>query len=599
MKLLLAAINARYVHTNPAIRSLRQTLKSKQNDFGGSWGIQCKEFSINEQPERIAAAIYEEKPDFIGFSCYIWNIIMVLSLVRRLKLVLPETRFILGGPEVSYDSAAILKNNPQADAIIVGEGELILPELLQAWRMGLDPENIPGVLWRHKDKIVSNSREALLPELNHLPNPYSEPEDLRGKLVYVETTRGCPFHCSFCISSALKGVRYLESSKFRAILRNILQYGARTVKFVDRTFNVRKAHAFAILDIFKEEAAKYAGAGQDVPRAHCEMAGELLDEDWLDYLAAYPKGMLQLEIGVQSTFQPTLEAIARRQNFEDWQEKIRKIQHEDNIPVHLDLIAGLPEEGPAEFKKSFNDVYKVRPDRLQLGFLKVLKGSALESQSIEYGITYLPDPPYTVLQTKCLSHQEILELTRIEELLEKYYNSAIFSYSLKYAESFFPDAFTFYQKFAAFWHKGKWFSQAWKPKALFEKLCLFVKNILGSTPSKEESRRFGFFLETLKFDYYLLDRPGNIPDFLGKNLLEPKGYQTAKEQRRNRTLWEDRIPESKSMDKRQWERATAIDYFHVDMSNLNKAKDGLPQEAQGGWYLFYYGKDKKFFKCAN
>ncbi len=607
MKLLLIAINARYVHTNLAIRSLSSVLKSWQNSMGDQFEIQCKEFTINEHMEKIAALIYEEKPNFIGFSCYIWNIVMVLALVRRLKIVLPETRFFLGGPEVSFDPVDILQDNPPVDAVITGEGEFILPELLKSWMAAKDPQDVPGLVWRKEEKIVTNALAMKYPDLNQLPNPYAKPEDLSGRLVYVETTRGCPFNCSFCISSTHKGVRYLDPDRFREVLQNVLQYGARTVKFVDRTFNVRRSHALEILNIFKEEAVKFSD--EEIPRAHCEMAGELLDEEWLEYLKAYPKGMLQLEIGVQSTYQPTLEAIARKQNFDEWREKVRIIQHDYNIPVHLDLIAGLPKEGLAEFKNSFNAVYGLQPDCLQLGFLKVLKGSEIWVNREEYGIKYLPDPPYTVLETKCLNHRDILELAKIEDLLEKYYNSGIFSFSLRLAESMFADPFVFYQEFASFWQEKNWFNQAWKQKSLFEKLWLFIVSKMDDPVLNE--RQLMFMREALKFDYYLLERPGNIPDFLLGSSQSGTGNKDwdindDKDRYRRNEIWEDLIPESRTMDKRQWARATAIDYFEIDIPRyiaqgkeyLVKKDDPL-ERFQGGWYLFYYGKKKKFFKCES
>lgn len=603
MKVLLIAINARFVHTNLAIRSLSSALKAWQNDEDHQLDIQCKEFTINEQIEKIAALIYEGKPDFVGFSCYIWNISIVLSLVRRLKIVLPKSRFFLGGPEVSFDSADILENHRQVDAVIAGEGEIILPALLKCWMADADPQNVPGVVWRQKERIVKNTASVQYPELNEQPNPYAETEDLRGRLAYVETTRGCPFNCSFCISSTFKGVRYLQPEKFREALQNIFRYGARTVKFVDRTFNVRKSHALAILDIFKEEAIKYAD--EELPRAHCEMAGELLDDKWLEYLKDYPKGMLQLEIGVQSTYQPTLEAIERRQNFGDWKEKIRIIQHDYNIPVHLDLIAGLPGEGLAEFRNSFNDVYDLRPNCLQLGFLKVLKGSNIWKDREKYGIKYLPDPPYTVLETKCLSHQEILELSRIEDLLDKYYNSGIFPHSLILAESIFADPFIFYREFASFWQEQNWFNQAWKQKALFEKIWQFMVSRLHSQRPGFNKEKITFMQEALKFDYYLLERPGDIPEFLLRNSQssETYRYQIDKDKYRRSDIWEELIPESKQMDKRQWARATAMEYFAIDIPRYTSQREELfakrnehLESFQGGWYLFYYGQKKKFFK---
>ena len=291
------AINAKYVQTNLALRYLREDIKNEFPD------TVLKEATINEPVSRIAGEIFEAKADVIGFSCYIWNLSEIFKIIRQLRLVLPKVRLVLGGPEVTFETQELMDKNPELDAVVQGEGEGAFLELLRAWKVGRDPEMVSGVVWRDQDKIISNPQRIPLRDLAQLPDPYVLEEKLDNRLVYVETTRGCPFSCQYCLSSVASGVRFLEPEHFRRIFIKLLNYGARTIKFVDRTFNGRKEHAFRILDIVREEAEN-ADSPQGL-RIHCEMAGDLLDEEWLSYLRNYPQGLLQLEIGVQSTYQPT------------------------------------------------------------------------------------------------------------------------------------------------------------------------------------------------------------------------------------------------------------------------------------------------------
>lgn len=631
MRILLVALNARYVHTNLAIRYLREALKEEGRE---DWNIRTREFSINEQLDNIAAEIYEEKPDIIGFSCYIWNITQILALTKHLRLVLPQTFILVGGPEVSYDPEDLLSRNPYIDAVILGEGECSLPSLVNALSSGNLPWEVGSLAWRlgkgadkviikeeiaslgFKGRIISNKEDLIiineitseLPNLNILPNPYAEEEVLDGRLAYVETTRGCPYNCKFCISSTFRGVRFLEPERFRLILRNLFQYGAGTIKFVDRTFNANKKHAFKILTIFKEEAERYniLKSNKNL-RAHCEMAGELLDEEWVQFLRQYPEGLIQLEIGVQSTHQPTLEAINRPQSFASWKEKVHYLQYTCNIPIHLDLIAGLPNEGWSEFSRSFDEVYEVRPDNLQLGFLKVLKGSEIWKKSEELGLVYSPDPPYTVLKTDVLGHDEILALKRIEDVLGKYYNSGKFKYILEYVLSTYESAFTFYHSFSEYWNSQDWFRREWSRKDLFNNLWEFLSLLTEKVPSQYNSSKAwetrnsltSVWKEALRFDYFLNARPGQVPEFLLSDYTQENKINANKVMDitliRNDAIWQDLIPESKLMDRRQWARATAVEQFAFDVPKYSLKESQIPNK-QEVWYLFYYtGNTIQFF----
>jgi len=619
VRILLVALNARYVHTNLAVRYLRGGFEKKA--LKGT-EVHVREFSINDRLEYIAGEIFEEKPDIIGFSCYIWNMSQMIVLLRNLRLVLPQSFLVAGGPEVSFDPEDLLIRVPQLDGVIIGEGEKVFPDLIEnlfrgkfpfqvrnlVWRfravsargnlvMDLIPERFPGKVRKDgTDIIVSNQIESELPDLNDLPNPYSQPENFHGRLVYAETSRGCPFHCEFCISSTIRGIRYLEPEKFRYILRQLLLSGARTVKFVDRTFNVSKDHGFAILNIFREEVLKARKEGilqpEEVPRAHCEIAGEFLNEEWISFLGNFPQGMIQVEIGVQSTYPPALRTVKRPQRFAAWKEQARILQHRFGIPVHLDLIAGLPGEGLREFRNSFNDVIEVQPDNLQLGFLKVLKGSGVREKSSDFGLVYSPDPPYSILRTKELAYSEVLDLKKLEEMLERYYNSGKFHYSMKYVLQSVISPFDFFHSLADFWKEKGWFGLEWNTKALFSNLWEFLteKDNKAEGIRKYLAGKEKIWKEILRFDYFLLERPGQVPLFLQGN-RSGKEWDPVRETIRSHPNWKLVIPDAKELDRRQWSRATAVEYFDINLETGQGA---------GAWYLFYYGKKgKRYFKAVN
>lgn len=576
MRILLVALNAKYVHTNLALRYLREGIRP---DFPNSLLL---EFSINDRLERIAGEIYEAKADVVGFSCYIWNLKEIMAVIRYLHPVCPDVKFVIGGPEVSFGAEEFLAEHPEVDALVLGEGERTFLDLLKTWQAGRDLSEVLGIVWRDNKGIVVNSICAIPLDLNELPFPYLEDEDFTGRLVYVETTRGCPFNCQYCLSSTFRGVRFLKPEKFRQVFRHLLENGARTIKFVDRTFNAHKGHALRILDIVREESEKHPDA-QKI-RVHCEMAGDLFDEEWLRYLRNYPRGLIQLEIGVQSTYPPTLEIVSRPQNFEKWKKYVPEIQT-FGIPLHLDLIAGLPLENWTNFRTSFNDVYTVRPDMLQLGFLKVLKGSGLRLQSKRYGLVYTPDPPYTILETSVLSHDEILQLHRMEEVLDKYYNSGKFSHALPETIKLFPTSFDFYHRFAEFWQENGWFKRQWQGKALFDRLWEFLEGFQAKTEPPIDIP-WDTIRDALRFDYYLWERPNIIPDYLGLDNSSEWGetaevLKTKHEEIRKADYWKAVIPEFSQLDRRQWIRNTAVACFTTDLSPV-------AQSLRPCWYLFYY-----------
>jgi len=580
LRVILVALNAKYVHTSLALRYLRSEVSVVYPD------VLLREFSINDRLERIAGELYEAKADVIGFSCYIWNLKEIVALIRRLHPVCPKVRFVLGGPEVSFDTEEFLLQHPEVDALVIGEGEKTFLELLTTWESGNDLSHIPGIAWNKFGRIITNPLPLASSNLNHLPDPYTETEDFTGRLVYVETTRGCPFNCQYCLSSTFQGVRFLEPERFRLMFRHLLSNGARTIKFVDRTFNANKRHALRILDIVREESQRHPDVQRI--RVHCEMAGDLFDDEWMAYFRAYPRGLIQLEIGVQSTHKPTLKIVSRPQKFEEWKKYIPEMQTLA-IPLHLDLIAGLPEEDWATFRTSFNDVYRVQPTMLQLGFLKVLKGSGLRRRSKEYGLVYTPDPPYTILETPVLSHGEILQLLRMEDLLDKYYNSGRFKHVLCEVLKLFPSPFEFYHGFAELWEHCGWFNRQWQGKALFDKLWEFIEEFQEvNTPQDVPTReKIG---DALRFDYYLWERPSAVPDYLRpKASFQAEGnadlWKTKQAEVGRDGHWEKLIPEFNLMDRRQWNRNTAVTYFSSDV--LQVEESSVPC-----WYLFLYQQGK-------
>jgi len=577
LRILLVALNAKYVHTSLALRYLRNEVSAVYPD------TLLREFSINDHLDRIAGELYEAKADVIGFSCYIWNLKEIVALIRQLHPVCPNVKFVIGGPEVSYESEEFLIEHPEVDAVVIGEGERTFLELLTTWEDGDDLSHVSGIAWNKMGKIMINPPQFSSCDLNDLPDPYTEKEDFTGRLVYVETTRGCPFNCQYCLSSTFRGVRYLEPERFHPMFRHLLENGARTIKFVDRTFNANKRHAFRILDIVREESQCFPDAQRI--RVHCEMAGDLLDDEWMAYFRAYPPGLIQLEIGVQSTHKPTLKLVSRPQNFEEWKKYVPEMQSL-GIPLHLDLIVGLPEENWTNFRTSFNDVYRVKPTMLQLGFLKVLKGSGLRQQSHQYGLVYMPDPPYIILETPVLPHGEILQLLRMEDLLDKYYNSGKFAHALCEVLKSFPTPFDFYHGFAEFWEHRDWFKRQWQGKALFDKLWEYIQGVYAQNlevTTREE------ICDALRFDYYLWERPNTVPDYLRleanfESEGEAEPNKNRQDQVRRDGSWEQLIPEFKQMDRRQWNRNTAVAYFTSDVLKIG--------ESTPCCYLFHYQQGK-------
>lgn len=444
MKILLAACNAKYIHSNLAVYNL----KSCSGEYSSS--VVVKEYTINQIRDDILKDIYLEQPDVVCFSCYIWNISFVRELVPDLKKILPQVEFWAGGPEVSYDAVEFLKKNPAFFGVMVGEGEETFHELA-GYYIERKPETlsgIRGVAFRDENKgrdIVHTGWRELM-DLSKVPFAYSNLTEFKNRIIYYESSRGCPFSCSYCLSSIDKKLRFRDIELVKKELQFFIDNKVPQVKFVDRTFNCKHDHAMEIWRYITEN-------DNGITNFHFEISADLLRAEELALMKTMRPGLIQLEIGVQSTNPQTIKAIRRTMDFEKLKGIVEQIHSFGNIHQHLDLIAGLPYEGYDSFHKSFCDVYALRPEQFQLGFLKVLKGSHMMEMTGEYQILYKDREPYEVLSTAWLTYGEILRLKMVESMVEVYYNSGQFKNTLVFLEKYFDDPFRMYEALGRFYEK--------------------------------------------------------------------------------------------------------------------------------------------------
>ena len=439
MKILLAACNAKYIHSNLAVYDL-QAYASDYADH-----IVLKEYTINQQKDDIMRDIYLEHPDVVCVSCYIWNLSFVKELMADLIKILPGADFWVGGPEVSYDAEKFLTENSEFKGVMVGEGEETFKELAGYYveKNPQDLKDMTGICYRDKDQIIHNGWRQIM-DLSSIPFIYKDLSEFKNRIIYYESSRGCPFSCSYCLSSIDKKLRFRDTETVKKELQFFIDNKVPQVKFVDRTFNCKHDHAMAIWKYINEH-------DNGVTNFHFEISADLLREEELQEMSTMRPGLIQLEIGVQSTNPDTIKAIHRTMDFEKLKGIVDRIHSFGNIHQHLDLIAGLPYEDYDSFRHSFNDVYALKPQQLQLGFLKVLKGSHMMEMCKEYGIVYKTQEPYEVLSTKWLDYDHVLKLKTVENMVEVYYNSGQFQNTLEYLEKFFPDAFSIYERLGSFY----------------------------------------------------------------------------------------------------------------------------------------------------
>ncbi len=575
MKFLLTAINAKYIHSNPAVYSLRS--------YAGEEGrrhMEIAEYTINNQSAEILADIYKRKPDVIAFSCYIWNWEMVKKLLPELQKVLPQIPIWLGGPEVSYNSQVILADYPFVTGIMQGEGEETCKELLEYYVKGQGAlSGIKGLLYRFGEELVFTG-ERELTDIDQIPFPYENISDFENRIIYYESSRGCPFRCSYCLSSIDKSVRLKSLDKVKKELKFFIGHNIPQVKFVDRTFNCNHIHAMAIWQFIKEQ-------DNGITNFHFEIAADILTEEEIALLGTMRPGLVQLEIGVQSTHEPTLNSICRKTNFAQVKKNVQALIQNRNIHIHLDLIAGLPYEDYHTFAESFNDVYACHPEQLQLGFLKVLSGSPMEREAAEHGIIYEEQPPYQVLFTRWLSYEQLLRLQQVEEMVELYYNSNQFINTLQVLELAFENPFKMYEKLADFYEEKGYFvnspARSYRYQVLLDFACAYDK------------RHQACYRELLTFDLYLRENGKSRPDYAAD--LSPyrdfiRNFYQEEEEKRTY------LPGYAAYNARQLMKMTHMEVFYYPV-DAEKGKDKMKKKTEPDYVLFDYQDRNALTKDAS
>ncbi|MFC4304901.1 B12-binding domain-containing radical SAM protein [Cohnella boryungensis] len=540
MKVVLATLNAKYIHTSLALRYLKAYA-------GDEFEVEIAEYTIKDPAMGIASDLFSKQPDVIGFSCYIWNIEETIVVVDMLRKVLPETKIMLGGPEVSYDTEFWMNRLSSVDFIVMGEGEETFRDLLRQIAGEQKYHFVFGMAYRKGEQVVITPPRPKL-DLNAIPSPHRFEADLdsmRNRVVYFETSRGCPFSCQFCLSSIEVGVRYFDMERVKAELTYLIDNGAKLIKFVDRTFNIKRDYA---MEIFQFLIDNHRGCVFQF-----EITADIMRPEVLDFLAEHaPPGIFRFEIGVQSTNDPTNLEVQRRQNFAKLTRTVVKVKDSGKIDQHLDLIAGLPHEDYDTFRKTFNDVFALRPEELQLGFLKMLRGTGLRINAAKYGYVFSERAPYEMLGNDLMPFGDIVRIKRVEDVLEKYWNAHRMDRTMEYLiERAYPSPFDFFQVFGDYWEGRGWSRIGHQLEDLFSRLWAFLEH--DARP--ELDRDIAFAL--LKIDYYL------------QHKYKPR-----------KLWWEDRL------EKKEWSAAQkhAADKLGMDERELQKkaAFDRLPFD-YGAW----------------
>lgn len=553
-KVILAALNAKYIHSNLALRYLSRFQNNNQKHH-----VETMEFTINQRLDFIAEELFRKQPDVVLFSCYIWNVEMLRQLCPILKKIMPDCVIGFGGPEVSYESETFLGENPAVDFVMRGEGELVFTKYLEHLDAGnpVTLGEIESLTYRQGDEIFSTPQMHPM-DLALLPFPYEDDfSDVQNQIIYYESSRGCPYHCGYCLSSVENGVRFVPLDKVLPDLQKFLDKNVPQVKFIDRTFNCRKSHAMAIWKYLHEH-------DNGVTNFHFEITADLIDQETIDFLKTVRKGLFQFEIGVQSTNPQTIRAINRNVDFAALSEIVQQIKDGGNIHQHLDLIAGLPYEDYDSFGRSFNDVYALHPEQLQLGFLKVLKGSMLHQKQKEFEIVYHDTAPYEVLTTHELPYADTLRLKYVEEMVETYYNSGRFLHTLAYLVPLYESPFAFFEALSQFWVGENYHYLGLSKMGLFDVLWRFVEQ-----NPKVDKRKLQW---EMKFDIALHEKPKKLPAWLTVT-NEEQWHDKVFAFYGNPALWQKCLPHYKS-------NKEAIRQTHLEVFGDEKQKA----------VLFDYGK---------
>ena len=525
MNILLTAINAKYIHSNLAVYSLRAYAAGKCEKYKEEIGI--AEYTINQPLDQILMDLYKRKPEVLCFSCYLWNIEYVEQLITELGKIMPQTDIWLGGPEVSYHASHMLEQFPQVYGIMRGEGEETFSELAEFYHnnSGKKPEQcekvqrlkeIVGITFRDGEEIIETADRSVM-DLSKVPFVYEDLDVFKNKIIYYESSRGCPFSCSYCLSSIDKCLRFRDLELVKKELQFFIDHEIPQVKFVDRTFNCKHSHSMEIWSYIKEH-------DKGKTNFHFEVAADLLNEEELNLISTMRPGLIQLEIGVQSTNEQTIKEIHRTMKFSQVTEVVNRVHAAKNIHQHLDLIAGLPFEDYNSFHKSFCDVYALKPEQLQLGFLKVLKGSYMEEKTKDYELLYQNRPPYEVLSTKWLPYSDVIRLKGLEEMVEVYYNSRQFEHTMELLEQVFGDAFVMFEEMSNYYEEHGYYGVNHNRVARYEILYAFIKEVAlvqYETLLTEEQ-----FRQTLVMDLYLRENMKNRPAFAGDSLVSKEVERT-------------------------------------------------------------------------
>lgn len=500
MKILLTTLNSKFIHTNLAIRYLNQMVRDIENI-----DVDIREYTINNELDFILKDIYSNSYDVILFSTYIWNVNDIVKLCNSIKKVNPNIKIALGGPEVTYDSEDSMNKYNFVDYILYGEGELIFRDFVKYLKGEMDIADVDGIVYRNDGEVVKNKPMKQIENLDIIPSPYENlnKKEYENRIVYYETSRGCPFNCQYCLSSTLQGLRYFSIDRVKRDLKALIDARVSQIKFIDRTFNANKKFAMEIMKFLMEN-------DNDYTTYHFEVTAHLLTEDMLEFLKGCKEGLFQFEIGVQTTNEKVLEAVGRRDDFSKLSYVVQQIASYRNIHQHLDLIAGLPYEDYKSFENSFNDVFNLGIEHLQLGFLKMIKGTGIRNNSDEHEFRYKDYPPYEVLYNKYITYNEILKLKDIEEILEKYFNSKNFVLSMRYIIHNFYKAspFKFFEDFATYFDKNGYFNMSQGKNQLYKILLDFY--------IEKVNKNIELFTEIIKYDYISLGKTSNVPGFMSK-----------------------------------------------------------------------------------
>ncbi len=580
MKVLLTAVNAKYIHSNLAVYSLSAYAKKYREQ------IDIAEYTINHQKEHILMDLYQRKPDVIAVSCYIWNIDMVKDILKELRKILPAVKIWLGGPEVSYETEQFLLEEPYIDGIMIGEGEETFLKLMKYYQENsIKLEDIKCIQYRVSARkgtcdIEDNIRcddgnkiygtyQIGMVDFTALPFPYEDITRFENKIIYYETSRGCPYSCSYCLSSIEKSVRFRNMDLVKRELKLFLDHNIPQVKFIDRTFNCNHKRAMEIWQFLKKN-------DNGTTNFHFEISADLINEEEITLLQTLREGLIQFEIGVQSTNPKTIKAIHRTMNLEKLKNAVHEIRAARNIHQHLDLIAGLPYEDITSFRQSFADVYKMKPNQLQLGFLKILKGSKMYEEQKTHGMVYQEKTPYEVLYTNWLTYEDVLTLKKVEDMVEVYYNSAQFVNTIGFLEHFYENPYDFYLELGNYYEENGWLYLSHTRMARYEILLGFVKERFPD--------RMEVFGEILVYDLYLRENLKSRPSYAKDQDLYKDVYRKFY---RNMEMIENYLPEYREYQSKQIARMTHLEHFNYDIEETAKTGKAVDREQ---FVIFDYKK---------